>query len=63
MGRVDAGSMSISKHFPDLVNYFQHMKMDYALIELNGVGPIDNIPSTNKCHNLFQQKRVVTCDT
>ena len=35
----------------------------YYLTELDGVGPVDNRPSTNKLHQIVQKKKNVTCDT
>ena len=31
--------------------------------KLDGVGPVDNRPSTNKHHNFVQKKSIVTCGT
>ena len=39
------------------------MESRIALLKLDGVGPVDNRPSTNKLHNLKKKEKNVTCDT
>ena len=46
-----------------LINHLNHNI--YILRELDGIGPIENRPSTNRLHHFVQKKKEkkVTCDT
>ena len=44
-------------------SWFWKAPTTLGLSKLDGVGPVDNRPSTNKLHHFVKQKKKLTCDT
>ena len=50
---------------PGLLKRGQCLNVEQNLLKLDGVGPVDNRPSTNKLHHFVKKNKNknVTCDT